>query len=58
MAQLQPYKEEAMTAKELKEALANVPDDAEVYMDDGCSVNAIPTDYAEYTEEYNIFMIH
>lgn len=32
-----------MTAKELKEALANVPDDAEVYMDDGCSVNAIPT---------------
>ena len=40
-----------MTAKELKEALANVPDDAEVYMDDGCSVTAIPTVYA--VEEHN-----
>ena len=47
-----------MTAKELKEALANVPDDAEVYMDDGCSVTAMPTDYADYNEEYNVFMIH
>ncbi len=49
-----------MTAKELKEALANVPDDAEVYVyiDDGCSVNSIPTDYAEYYEKYNVFMIH
>ena len=27
-----------MTVKEFKEALANVPDDAEVYIDDGCSV--------------------
>ena len=47
-----------MTVKELKEALANTPDDAEVYMDDGCSVNAILTDYAEYLEEYYVFMIH
>lgn len=47
-----------MTAKELKEVLANVPDDAEVYMDDGCSVNTILTDYAEYTEEYNVFIIY
>lgn len=47
-----------MTAKELKEALTNVPDDAEVYLDDGCSVTAIPTDYAEYNVEYNVFMIH
>lgn len=47
-----------MTAKELKEALANVPDDAEVCMDDGCSVNAIPTDYAEYYEKHNAFIIH
>lgn len=47
-----------MTVKELKEALTNVPDDAEVYIDDGCSVNAIPTDYAEYNEEYNEFVIH
>ena len=44
--------------KELKEALANVPDDVEVYLDDGCSVTAIPTDYAEYNEDYNVFMIH
>ena len=47
-----------MTAKELKEALANVPDDAEVYMDDECGVTIRPTDYAEYNEEYNEFVIH
>lgn len=47
-----------MTAKELKEALANVPDDAEVCMDDGYSVNAIPTDYAEYDEKHNAFIRH
>lgn len=46
-----------MKAKELKEALANVPDDTEVYMNDGCSVNAIPANYAEYSEVYNVFMI-
>ena len=47
-----------MTAKELKEALANVPDDAVVIMDDGYSFTAISTDYAEYNAEYNTFMIH
>lgn len=47
-----------MIAKELKEALVNVPDDAEVCMDDGCSVNVIPTEYAEYHEKYNVFIIH
>lgn len=47
-----------MTAKELKEALTNVPDDAEVYIDDDYSVSAIPTEYTRYNEEYNVFMIH
>lgn len=46
-----------MTAKELKEALANVPDDAEVYIDDGCSVTLINADNAEYDEYNNIFII-
>lgn len=46
-----------MTAKELKEALANVPDDTEVYIDDGCSVTLINADNAEYDEYNNIFII-
>lgn len=46
-----------MTAKELKEALANVPDDTEVYIDDGCSVTLINADNAEYDEYNNIFTI-
>ena len=45
-----------MTAKELKEALANVPDDAEVYIDCG-SVKLIKVDNAEYDEYINIFTI-
>lgn len=44
-----------MTVKELKEALANVPDDAEVYID--CSVILINADNAEYDEYNNIFTI-
>lgn len=46
-----------MTAKELKEALANVPDDAEVFIDDGCSVTLIPADNAEYDNYNNIITI-
>lgn len=46
-----------MTVKELKEALENVPNDAEVCIDDGCSINLIPTDNAEYDEYNNIFTI-
>ena len=46
-----------MTAKELKEALANVPDDAEVCIDDGCSLTLINADNAEYDEYNNIFTI-
>lgn len=46
-----------MTAKELKEILANVPDNAEVYMDDGCSVTLINADNAEYDEDNNILTI-
>lgn len=46
-----------MTAKELKEALANVPDYAEICIDDGCSVNLINADNAEYDEYNNILTI-
>lgn len=46
-----------MTAKELKEALANVPDDAEVCIDDNYSVTLINADDAEYDEYNNIFTI-
>lgn len=46
-----------MTAKELKEALANVPDNAVVCIDDGCSVTLIDADNAEYDEYNNIFII-
>ena len=46
-----------MTAKELKEVLVNVPDDTEVYLDDGCSVILIPTDNAEYDEYNNVLII-
>ena len=45
-----------MTVKELKEALANVPDDAKVVIDN-CSINYVPTDNAEYDEYNNIFII-
>ena len=40
-----------MTAKELKEALANVPDDAEVYINDGGLCNV------EYNQDYNIIYL-
>lgn len=46
-----------MTVKELKEALENVPDDAEVYMDDVRSIKPIPADYAEYIEYKNVLII-
>ena len=46
-----------MIAKELKEILANVPDNAEVCIDDGCSVNLINADNAEYDEYNNILTI-
>ena len=46
-----------MTAKELKEALANVPDDADVCIDDGCSVILINADNAGYDEYNNILTI-
>ena len=46
-----------MTTKELKEALTNVPDDAEVCIDDGYSVTLINTDNVEYDEYNNIFII-
>jgi hypothetical protein len=46
-----------MTIKELKEALANVPDDAEVYMDDCCSVNGVFVNHTEYDEYNNVFII-
>lgn len=47
-----------MTAKELKEALANVPDDAEVCIDDNYSVILISADDTEYDEDNNIFIIN
>lgn len=46
-----------MTAKELKETLRNVPDDAKVCVDDGCSVTLINTDNAEYDKYNNILTI-
>ena len=46
-----------MTVKELKGALENAPDNAEVYFDDGYSINALPTDNAEYDEYSNILII-
>lgn len=46
-----------MTVKELKEALANVPDDAEVYFDDGYHPIGMTTDKAEYDERNNAFVI-
>ena len=47
-----------MTVKELKEALANVPDDAEVYFDDGYHPPVgMTTDKAWYDERYNAFLI-
>lgn len=46
-----------MTAKELKEVLADVPDNAEVYLGDGYSVNGIPVDNAEYDRYSNIVII-
>lgn len=47
-----------MTVKELKEALANVPDDAEVYFDDGYHLPiGMTTDNAEYNEYNNILII-
>ena len=45
-----------MTAKELKEALANVPDDAEVCMDFG-GINAVGVQEVEFDEYQNIFYI-
>ena len=47
-----------MTAKELKEALANVPDDAEVCIDDNYSVTLIDADDTVYDEDNNIFIIN
>lgn len=49
--------QETMTVKELKEALANVPDDAEVCIDDGYSITLIYADNAEHDEYNNIFTI-
>ena len=46
-----------MTAKELKEAFANVPDDADVCIDVGCSVILINADNAGYDEFNNILTI-
>lgn len=46
-----------MTAKELKEVLADVPDNAEVYLDDGYSVSGIPVDNTEYDRYSNIVII-
>ena len=47
-----------MTVAELKKALENVPDDTEVFMNDGYSYNGIPVDYAEYYAEYNALVLH
>ncbi len=45
-----------MTAKELKEALANVPDDAELAIDLG-GVNAIGVSGAEFDEyQYTVYI--
>ena len=46
-----------MTVKELKEVLENAQDNAEVYIDDGYSINGLPTDNAEYDEYNNILII-
>lgn len=46
-----------MTAKELKEALANVPDDAEVYMDAYASGRENVTK-AVYDDEDNSFELY
>lgn len=46
-----------MTAKELKEALANVPDDAEVKVDNN-GLNFVPTYTAEYYSYSNAFVIY
>ena len=46
-----------MTAKELKEALANVPDDAEIVMDLG-GVNAISISGAEFDEYQYVVYIY
>ena len=44
-----------MTAKELKEALANVPDDAEIYMKVIESISTfVDVKKCEYNEEMNI----
>jgi len=45
-----------MTAKELKEALANVPDDAVIAFDFG-AYNAVEVQEAEFDEYQNIFYI-
>jgi hypothetical protein len=45
-----------MTAKELKESLANVPDDVEVYMDLG-GINAIGVSTVELDEYQYAFFI-
>ena len=42
-----------MTAKELKEALANVPDDAEVFIDDGKTYSSELCN-VEYNQDYNV----
>lgn len=46
-----------MTVKELKEALANVPDDAEVRVDND-SIDFVPTYAAEYYSHSNEFVIY
>lgn len=44
-----------MTAKELKEALANVPDDAEIYMKVFGSISTfVDVEKCEYNEEMDI----
>ena len=45
-----------MTAKELKEELANVPDDVEIYMDLG-GINAIGVSAVELDEYQYAFFI-
>ena len=46
-----------MTAKELKEALVNVPDDVEVYLDLG-GINAIGASAVELDEYQYAFFIY
>jgi hypothetical protein len=46
-----------MTAKELKEALANVPDDAEVFKY-VTEINLIDVKRVNYEEDINIFEIY